>query len=356
MAEAFWDDQACKNHTCQFSTCELIEEQQHVEVPVPSTADDGLLVKIHAAGVCHSDVGLLNTEPRPPTFNEKYTLGHEGCGEIVEVGSKVSGFNVGEMVAILAVPGCGESSCGECSRGYPQICQTGEHYGIGNDGSYTSYIAINKRAAAKLPSGVTAEQGAVATDACLTAYHAVVGTGNVQKGETVVILGTGGLGFNALQIALARGARVIVMDRRQEVLDEAIKFGVAKEDVVPTNTSLQEFVASKQLVVDTVVDFVGVPDTCTAAVNAVRFGGKYVLVGLLAPEITLPTILVVRKHLQILCSYGGTMDDLKACLDLISKGQLKPQVEKGDLDKFADVLDDLHHGKIRSRIALVPRL
>ncbi|KAK5080515.1 hypothetical protein LTR70_008835 [Exophiala xenobiotica] len=327
------------------------------EVPIPACPKDGLLIKIHAAGVCHSDVALLNAEKRPDTWPlDKYTLGHEGCGEVVEVGASVHDFTTGDMVAILSVAGCGESSCGECSRGLAQICQRGERYGIGSNGSYAPYVAIKARAAAKLPENVSVEQGAVATDACMTAYHAVVGTGQVRKEETVVILGVGGLGFNAMQIARSSGARVIIVDKRQEVLDEAVKFDIAEEDVVPVGEGIADFVKRKGLVVDTIIDFVGVPETFGAAQEAVRFGGKIVLVGLLAPQVSINTFLSVRKHLSLLCSYGGTMSDLKECLALVSNGKLRPQVETGKLDDFPHILEDLHAGKVKSRIALRPNM
>ena len=331
-------------------------EPKRVEVPVPEPPPDGMLIKVHAAGVCHSDVALLNQTARASYMEEQYTLGHEGCGEIVELGSEVdtSAFKVGDMIAVLSVAGCGSESCGECSRDVAQICQTGEHYGIGQAGSYAKYIAIRARAAAPLPKGIPAEVGAVATDAVMTAYHAVVGTGELKKGETVLICGLGGLGFNAMQIALAKGARVMVTDVRKEVLDEALKFGIPEEDVVPHGQSVTDFVTSKDLLIDTVIDFVGVPDTFKTAQHAVRFAGKIVLVGLLAAELTLYSFLCVRKQLQILCSYGGTMKDLTECLELIAEGVVKPQVVTGSLDDFDKVLQDLHAGKVKSRIALIP--
>jgi propanol-preferring alcohol dehydrogenase len=238
------------------------------EVPVPSAPADGVLVKIHAAGVCHSDVALSQQEPQPPGWSAAYTLGHEGCGEVVEVGSSVGNFKIGDMVAILSVPGCGKSTCYRCKRGVPQICEECERYGIGSNGSYAPYIAVKERSITKLPDGVPPEVGAVATDACMTAYHAIVGTAQLRKDETVVIVGIGGLGFNAMQIAQAIGARVVVTDRRQEVLDEAVKFGIPKEDVVPIAESLVEFVKKNNLLIDTVVDFVGVPETFSASQEA----------------------------------------------------------------------------------------
>jgi alcohol dehydrogenase, propanol-preferring len=129
-------------------------------------------------------------------------------------------------------------------------------------------MAIKHWSATPLPDNVSYQAGAVATDACMTAYHAVVGTGDVQAGETIVIIGIGGLGFNGMQIAKARGARVIVRDNRKEVLEEAKKFGIADEDIVPTEKKLDEWVKEKGLLVDTIVDFAGKEETFEAAQNA----------------------------------------------------------------------------------------
>lgn len=191
---------------------------------------------------------------------------------MVSVGSTVTKFKPGDMVSILAVPGCGSQSCPDCTRGVPQICPLGEHYGIGHNGSFAPYVAIQERAAVKLPKGVSCAAGAVATDAVLTAYQAVVGRGKVKKGDTVLLFGLGGLGFNALQIMLSIGARVIVVDQRQEVLDEAVKFGVKAENVVPAGTeNVAEWIKSKELLVDTAIDFVGVSETFRAALDAGEF-------------------------------------------------------------------------------------
>jgi D-arabinose 1-dehydrogenase-like Zn-dependent alcohol dehydrogenase len=129
-------------------------------------------------------------------------------------------------------------------------------------------MAIKHWSATPLPDNVSYQAGAVATDACMTAYHAVVGTGGVQVGETVLIIGIGGLGFNGMQIAKARGARVIVRDNRKEVLEEAKKFGIADDDIVPAEKKLDEWVKEKGLLVDTVVDFAGKEETFEAAQNA----------------------------------------------------------------------------------------
>ena len=113
----------------------------------------------------------------------------------------------------------------------------------------------------------------MATDACLTAYHAVHGTGKVTPDETVLLFGLGGLGFNALQILLRDvGVKeVIVADRRVEVLDEAVRFGVKRENVVPVDADVVEFVGSRGLTVDVVMDFVGVEQTFGAGLKIGMF-------------------------------------------------------------------------------------
>lgn len=136
------------------------------EIEVPSAPRDGLLVKIHAAGVCHSDVGILRTKGYYATGADPLTLGHEGAGVVVEVGSSVKDFKIGDRVAVHPVAGCLSPRCGECSRDLVQICNSGDKYGITTNGSYAPYVAIKAHHAAKVPENVSFEQGASATDAC----------------------------------------------------------------------------------------------------------------------------------------------------------------------------------------------
>lgn len=105
---------------------------------------------------------------------------------------------LGDIVAVYAVPGCGSSSCGECSRDLAHLCRLGQHHGIGQDGLFADYAAIDARAAVPIPKGVTAEEAAIATDAGTTAYSAVMKRAEVKKGQIVFLFGLGGLGFNAL--------------------------------------------------------------------------------------------------------------------------------------------------------------
>lgn len=167
------------------------------------------------------------------------------------------------------MPGCGLSNCGECSRDLAHLCRKGQHHGIGQDGCFADYVAIDVRAAVPLPDGVSAAEGAVATDAGTTAYSAIVKRAEVKRRQTVFLFGLGGLGFNALQVLLWIGARVIVSDMREATLEEAAKLGVSREDIVPIGKSIPEFIKERGLEdsIDTVADFVGMKQTFTDAQN-----------------------------------------------------------------------------------------
>ncbi|KAJ9637561.1 hypothetical protein H2204_004710 [Knufia peltigerae] len=318
------------------------------EIPVPTPQDDEVLVKIHAVGVCHSDYSIKELEVHPVEFTSgrmKFTMGHEGCGEVVSMGPRAHKYQIGDMVALLCVPGCNGAECPECSGGVPQVCLVGPRYGAGPDGFFAPYAVVREHASIKVPRGVDAGVAAVATDACMTSYHAVIDRARVTKDDVVLLFGLGGLGFNALQLILHIGARAIVVDQRQVVLDEAVKFGVRKEDVVPAGTpDISAWICERNIRIDKAIDFVSVQDTYQAAIDS----------GLLSPELKFRTATLVRKQLDVLGSYAGTSADIAACLDLCAQGVLVPQIQEGSLKDFPQILEDLHHGKIKSRMVMRP--
>ncbi|KAL3481419.1 chaperonin 10-like protein [Aspergillus californicus] len=325
------------------------------EVPVPSAPPTGLLVKLLASGVCHSDQALLAVEDRPH-FNNVYTLGHEGSGEIIAIGENVTDerFQIGNRVALLAVPGCGLDTCPECSRDLSQLCPSGMHHGIGQDGFYAEYVAIDVRGAVPLPAGVSPEVGAIATDAVTTAYHGITRRAKVQPHETVFLFGLGGLGFNALQIVLQHiKARVIVSDIREEKLAAARELGVPARDIVPAGISIPDFISKQGIQIDTVLEFVGKKQTFADAQRIVRPGGKVLCIGTLDRYNELDMKNGIRKRLSFIFSYGGQYRDLVEVLGLIEKGILRPRVNQARLVDFPVVLRELCEGVVEDRVALM---
>lgn len=218
--------------------------------------------------------------------------------------------------------------------------------------------------------GVTPAEAAVATDAVSTAYHAIMRRGEVKKEETVFLFGLGGLGFNALQILLYTGVRVIVSDIRQDLLNEAEHLGIPSSDIVPVGTSPQDFVMENGLSgkIDTVLDFVGTHQTFEDAqhigkfipltgqlglTDRVRRGGKLLCIGSLDTENTTHMKIGTRKRLSFIFSYGAQVEDLKQVLNLIAAGHIRPRVETRKIPEFEQVLEELVDGKIKSRVALI---
>jgi propanol-preferring alcohol dehydrogenase len=241
-------------------------EAVYEEIAVPPTPANGFLIKILAAGLCHSDVGVVARDGTAPHYQEKFVIGHEGCGEIIAIGDEVKaedGWKVGMRVAINPVPGCGKDDCVDCSNDLMQLCEKGPRLGLGHDGSFAEYIAVPARCCVPVPDGIKDAEAAVSTDAIMTSHHAIVRRAQITKKDTVFLFGLGGLGFNALQILLHIGCRFFVSETRQEPLDEAVKLGVPKENVVPVGANVQEWVVQKGLEnqIDVVVDIVGVEQT-----------------------------------------------------------------------------------------------
>lgn len=243
-----------------------VQIQVWEQISVPTPHSTGCLIKLIAAGVCRSDHNLLTNENQPSWFKEQFTLGHEGCGLIVAHGSDVSqdsGFAVNDIVAMCAVPGCGLPECEECSDDLPQLCLTGYRSGIGMDGFFAEYCVVDVRGLVHVPKGVTPSQAAVATDAVTTAYHAIHRRGQINQRDVVFLFGLGGLGFNALQIIHVIGAKVLVSDVKQENLDEAVRIGIKRDDIVPVGKSIREWVQENGWTgkISVVADFVGTAQT-----------------------------------------------------------------------------------------------
>jgi len=333
-------------------------------VPIPSPGPGRILVKLLAMGVCHSDCAIrdLKAGKNRVFLNDEFTLGHEGAGEIVALGpSMTSSLAVGDLVAIHPIAGCRSKRCIPCSHGWPQACKAPDNgnHGLGQDGFFAEYVVCREDAAVLVPKGVEIQQAAIAPDALLTAYHALNYTAAVTAKDTILIIGLGGLGLNAVQVAQHLGVkRILVCDREQGAVDVAVRLGIASEDAFctanPDAKSIHEALAEKGIVVDTVVDFVGHEQTVLEAQRTVRPAGLIVMVGLLSPQVNVLPGLMINNVLTIKGTFCGSIDGLRECLDLISQGVIKPQIVKGSVNNLPQVLRDLDDGKVRGRQVLMP--
>lgn len=292
------------------------------EVPVPTPADDEVLVRVASTGLCGSDVHIA-VEGITPTSHLPITLGHEIAGTVAAVGAAVTDWPSGERVCVFPV--LFDGTCGSCLAGHSEICLNRRIVGIHADGGLAEYVAVPAKNIVAIPDGVPFEQASICTDAVITPFHALADVAGLRPGESVAVLGVGGLGLHAIQIAKLAGASpVIAVDTRAAQLARAEQSGA---DVV-VDASGQSVVdtvltATGGVGVDVAAEFVGAQVTIGQAVECLRIGGRAVIVGLGSDPISvLPPTVFVRKQLQLLGSYGGTLTTLQRVLQLVATHRL----------------------------------
>ncbi|EJD38894.1 putative alcohol dehydrogenase I [Auricularia subglabra TFB-10046 SS5] len=319
---------------------------ERVAKPVPR--DDEVLLRVRACGACHSDIVLLNSRAFYP---QSFIMGHEISGEAVEWGASVGdeilkGALYSVNIAEARLPGKYTTAL----RGSP---------GLGRDGGYAQYIVVPARSLVRVPEGVSPSQAAVAADAGLTAYRAVFNVAKVSKGDKVVIIGAGGLGNIAVQLARIAGAsEVIVTDLRPGALELAREHG-ADATYLPAELDAQ---VASGFTANVVIDFVCIPSTITQALSILRptagasitANARLCVVGVNTGTLELDLRYLVVFPVQILPTLYGTSEDLAGVLQLLAEGKLRLEIEESPLEKVNDVIHDLHSGKIRSRMVVIP--
>ncbi|HKO57100.1 MAG TPA: alcohol dehydrogenase catalytic domain-containing protein [Thermoanaerobaculia bacterium] len=274
-----------------------------VELPDLPPAPGEVTIEVRACGICHSDAhyrgGFGNIAlPRTP--------GHEIAGIVREVGDGVTRIAVGDCVAVHYLRSCG--ACRACRESGEQFCQRGEMIGKQCDGGYADFVTVPETNAIAVPPSVPLELAAVMMCSTATAYHALH-VGRLREGERVAILGFGGLGVSALELARALGAR-----------------SVAVVDVVPEKLALAEARGATTEVenIDLAIDFTGRPDVMTAALRALAPGGRLVVVALSEAPLTVnPYRDLLAKERSIIGCSDHTRGELVELLDLAATGRLE---------------------------------
>ncbi|MDP9428025.1 MAG: zinc-binding dehydrogenase [Actinomycetota bacterium] len=292
------------------------------EIPVPRPAAEEVLVRVAATGVCGSDVHIA-VEGITPTPYLPITLGHEIAGTVADVGTAVTGRAPGERVCVFPV--LFDGTCSSCLAGHSEICLNRRIVGIHVEGGLAEYVAVPARNVVAIPDGVPFEQASICTDAVITPFHALIDVARLTPGESVAVIGVGGLGLHAVQIAKLVGASpVIAVDNRSAQLARASQSGAdVVIDASAGSVTDQVLAATAGAGVDVAAEFVGAQATIGQAVECLRIGGRAVVTGLGADPMTvLPPTVFVRKQLQLLGSYGGTLATLQRVLQLVATGRL----------------------------------
>ncbi|RPD56334.1 N-benzyl-3-pyrrolidinol dehydrogenase [Lentinus tigrinus ALCF2SS1-7] len=323
------------------------------ETPIPTPTAKQVLIKVVAAGVCHSDVFFLSASaPDPRT----YILGHENAGYAVSWGSEVTGIDKDQLYIVYLTSPCAEQA---------QAPITGlDVIGVGANGGYAEYLVVDADQLVPVPKGLSPEIACLSADSLITAYNAVHNVAGLRPGtkKRVLIYGVGGLGHQALQIAKSYGATVYACDFKPEARELALSLGAERVFDAAELQAATADTAKEPLAVDIGIDFVVNAQSFSLLASAVKraeidadsLGGLIVLVGATSDELSFSSVDFINNRISVKTTFYGTIDDCKASLDLLAKGIVKPVVSTEPLYKVVDVLDELKANEYLGRKVMLP--
>jgi propanol-preferring alcohol dehydrogenase len=292
-------------------------EQEEIEIPSVTARD--VLIRVKAAGICHSDAhyraGVSPVDPLP------LTLGHEVAGVVEESGAAVKGFARGDRVCVHYLATCGH--CAFCQAGTEQFCRTAQMIGKHRDGGYAEFIVAPERSVFHLPDEIPFEQGAILMCSSATSLHALH-KARLRPGETVAIFGVGGLGVSAVQLARTLGAaQVFAVDINPRKLELAERFGATPVNASAGDPTEQIRELTRGRGVDVALELVGLPATMRQAVQSLAIMGRAALVGLTQETFAVaPYPEILNKEAEIIGVSDHLASEIPVLLDWARTGKL----------------------------------
>ncbi|HEX7094470.1 MAG TPA: NAD(P)-dependent alcohol dehydrogenase [Acidimicrobiales bacterium] len=335
------------------------QQPQIREVAEPEPGPGQVVVRIAGAGACHSDLHLMHDfDAGSVPWSPPFTLGHENAGWVHALGAGVTGFEVGEPVAVYGPWGCGH--CVRCRAGAENYCDNagGIPYaggGLGTDGGMAEYLLVpSARHLVKLGE-VDPVEAAPLTDAALTPYHAIKRSlPLLVPGSTTVVIGAGGLGHMAIQLLGALcPTKIVVVDQRDEALFLAAELGAdhtvkAGPDAVREITEI-----SGGRGTDFVLDLVGADSTIALGAAVARSNSHVTVVGIAGGTYTF-SFFSQRYAVALSTTYWGTVTELAEVIALAEAGRVRPHIELFPLDQANEAYERMRNGTLNGRAVIVP--
>lgn len=347
--------------------CYCVQEHgaplQQINLPIPEPQGTEVLIKVHAAGLCHTDLhlwdgyydlgqgkklSLAERGVKPPL-----TLSHEISGEVVAYGDQVADLAVGTQALLHPWIGCG--ACRYCQNEQENLCLKPQQLGIVKPGGFAEYILVPHPRYLVDLQGLDPAQAAPLACAGLTTFSALNKFGAQIHQQPVVIIGAGGLGLMALTLLKAQDAHgAILVDIDDAKLQTAQQLGA----IATVNSQVAD--ASQQLNALTdggaafILDLVGSRSSLEFALKTAARGAHIVVCGLMGGEIQLPIPSIAMRPITIQGSYVGTVQELRALLDLVRERDLKMiPIQTRPITEVNQAFDDLQQGKVTGRVVLL---
>ena len=332
-------------------------EPELVETPDPTPGPGEVVVRVGAAGACHSDLHILYELDVSAVWQLPMTLGHETAGWVHARGAGVTGVSEGDPVAVYGAWGCG--ICPRCAVGAENYCERLSLVGgggLGADGGMADFLLVpDQRHLVALPDGLDPVTAAPLTDAGLTPYHAIRRSWpKLTPDATCVLIGVGGLGHVAVQIARATtAAQVIAVDVKPDALELARKLGAHHAIAADESAAAAVRDLTGGRGADVVIDFVGATTTLELARAVARNLADLTIVGIAGGQ--LPVSFFSQPYeVAIATTYWGSRPELAELLALAAGGQVSAERSIYSLDHGAQAYRDLHDGRVTGRAVVVP--
>jgi D-arabinose 1-dehydrogenase-like Zn-dependent alcohol dehydrogenase len=337
-----------------------------MDAPTPVPTGTEVLMRVEGCGVCHSDIhiqagtsdmgGGRKVEYSKAGFTLPHTLGHEIVAKVVALGPEATGVKAGESYIVYPWIGCGQ--CEFCKRGDELLCNNGRALGVRAPGGYSDHVMVPHPRYLIDYRGVPPDLACTYACSGLTAFSALKKLAHLGADETVVIVGVGGVGLNAVNLAPhVLKSRIVAADLDPWKRDAAIKAGAAAAYDNGDKDSAAKLRAETKFGAGAagVIDFVGAPQTAQFGANVMRRGGTLIEVGLHGGETPFGLLTFMQRMLTITGSYVGTLAELKELMELVKAGKTRPiPISTRPLSQANQVLIDLRDGKIFGRVVLKP--
>jgi len=347
-----------------FQVCTCGEPLQCNEYPTPAPKGTEVLLKVIAAGVCHSDLHLsdgyfdLGGGKRLSVVDRgmrlPVTLGHENVGEVAAVGPDARGVTIGDRRLVDPWMGCGE--CRVCRRGDEQLCTKPTSLGVFRDGGYSDFLMVPHPRYLFDIGDIPPERAAPLACSGVTTYSALKKVGPTLTTDPVVIIGAGGLGLMGLALHKAMGGHsAVVVDIDPAKREAAKRAGAVAVIDGGANDAAKQIIAATDGGAWAAIDLVGSAATVRLGLNSLAKGGKLILVGLYGGEITLSLPPFPMRAISLQGSYTGSLTETAELIELVKRTGLPPvPVATRPLTDVNAVLGELRAGKIIGRVVLTP--
>ncbi|MBG6181806.1 NAD(P)-dependent alcohol dehydrogenase [Arthrobacter sp. CAN_A1] len=340
----------------QYLTVGAAPELVDISTPIPGPGE--VLLRVTAAGVCHSDQFIMDLPADQYIYGLPLTLGHEGAGTVESWGAGVTGLQVGDAMLVYGPWGCGR--CYTCSQGKENYCEVAAERGIqppglGAPGAMAEFLLIDDPRHLVPLGGLDPVASVSLTDAGLTPYHAIKQSlPKLVPGSTAVVIGVGGLGHVGVEILRAlTAATIVAIDSAESKLELALEVG-ADYAMLPgddAEAQIRSLTAGKGAAV--VFDFVGAPVTTGFASRVVGVGGEIAIVGVGVGTVDVGFFSTPWDS-AARAPYWGSRSELMEVVELARAGKIHVEVEEFPLSNAPDAYQRLRAGTLRGRAVIVP--